>query len=430
MNTRILKGNIVSAPALGKLEILENGYLVARDGVIMGTFDRLPGELAGERVEDFGDALILQSFSDMHLHGPQFPMLGMGMDEELLGWLNTYTWPTEAKFADSGYAREVYGRLAQALIANGTTRVCMFSSLHKAGTLILMEELRKAGIRGFVGKVNMDRNGGENLQETTQASCEATLEWLEESKDFTDIRPILTPRFSPSCTEALMGFLGRLAQERDLPVQSHLSESKKEIAWVRELFPDCDSYYKTYEKYGLWNDRTLMAHCVWSDTEELMAMKAAGVTVVHCPDSNSNLRSGIAPVRKMLDMGVSVVLGSDISGGDKLNVFDIVRSAIQVSKLRSVLDESHPKELSAAEGWYLATSAANLWFGEKPGFAPGNALQAMVVADSELLSARKLTLTERFERLFYARQEKPILALYSGKKKISTNGCGIIPPMV
>ncbi len=418
MSIRVIKGNIISAPALGKLEILENGYLVAEDGLITGTFDKLPARYAGEPVEDYGDALVLQSFSDMHLHGPQFPMLGMGMDEELLGWLNTYTWPTEAKFADADYAREVYTRLARALIENGTTRVCMFSSLHKEGTRILMEALRRAGITGFVGKVNMDRNGGENLQETTQASCEATLQWLEACEDLEGIRPILTPRFSPSCTEELMAFLGDLAKERNLPVQSHLSESKKEIAWVRELFPDCDSYHKTYEKYGLWNDRTLMAHCVWSDEEELRAMKKAGVTVVHCPDSNSNLRSGIAPVRQMLDMGVPVVLGSDISGGDKLGCFDIVRSAIQVSKLRSALDETHPKELSAAEGWYLATSACNLWFGEKPGFGPGNALQAMVVEDSKLLSARKLTVAERFERLFYVRQERPIAALYSGDRKL------------
>ncbi len=418
MCTRILKGNIVSAPELGKLEILEHGYLVAAEGLIVGTFDRLPAQYAQAHIEDYGDALILQSFSDMHLHGPQFPMLGMGMDEELLGWLNTYTWPTEARFADSSYARQVYSRLAQALIQNGTTRVCMFSSLHKEGTMILMQELQKAGITGFVGKVNMDRNGGDTLQETTQESCEATLQWLEECKDFTDIRPILTPRFSPSCTDDLMAFLGKLAKDRGLPIQSHLSESKREIAWVKALFPDCDSYYKTYEKYGLWNDKTLMAHCVWSDEEELTAMKKAGVTVVHCPDSNSNLRSGIAPVRKMLDMGVSVVLGSDISGGDRLNVFDIVRSAIQVSKLRAAMDEANPKALSAAEGWYLATSAANLWFREKPGFGPGNALQAMVVDDSKLLSARKLMLKERFERLFYTRKEVPVLALYSADRKL------------
>ncbi len=422
MAKTILKGTIISAPVLGELDILEKGYLVAEDGVILGTFAALPADLAGERIEDYGDALILQSFSDMHLHGPQYPMLGLGMDTELIHWLNTYTWPTEARFADTDYARKVYAKLARELICNGTTRVCMFSSLHKDATLILMEELERAGITGYVGKVNMDRNGGEMLHESTQESMQATLDWLSECGSFQDIKPILTPRFSPSCTEELMTFLGKLAKEQALPVQSHLSESQKEIAWVKELFPDCDSYHGTYQKHGLWTGKTLMAHCVWSDEAELQAMKDAGVTVVHCADSNNNLCSGIAPVRKMLDMGVQVVLGSDISGGENLSVFDVVRSSIKASQYKQIFDGAAPRQLSVAEAWYLATSAPNLWFGEKPGFARGNRLNAMVVDDGQLESAKKLTTQERFARLIYRRQEKPILAVYSGKMRHTTDG--------
>ncbi len=418
MELTIIKGTILSAPRLGELEALEAGYLVARNGIILGTYPELPAEYKAHPVEDFGEDLILQSFSDMHLHGPQYPMLGLGMDKELLGWLNTHTWPTEAKFADLEFARRVYQELARELLKNGTTRVCMFSSLHTDATLVLMQALENAGISGFVGKVNMDRNGGESLQETTQASQKETLRWLEACKGFQNVRPILTPRFSPSCTEELMSFLGKLAEEMDLPIQSHLSESREEIAWVKALFPDCDSYHATYQKHGLWTDKTLMAHCVWSDTEEMTAMQQAGVTVVHCPDSNSNLRSGVAPIRKMLDMGVSVVLGSDISGGDKLHVFDILNSAIKVSKLRSAYDPEHPQQLTGAEAWYLATSAANIWFGEQPGFAPGNRLNAMVVADDKLLSAQPLTPQQRLERLIYRRQDDAIRAVFSGNRSI------------
>ncbi len=424
MDVTILKGTILSAPALGALEVLENGYLIARDGVILGTYQQLPEEWKNTQVLDFGQDLILQSFSDMHLHAPQYPMLGLGMDQELLGWLREHTWPTEAKFADPRYARRVSRELAQTLLANGTTRVCMFSSLHTDSTLILMHELEEAGLSGFVGKVNMDRNGGENLQETTRESCMETLRWLEACKDFRNIRPILTPRFSPSCTEELMGFLGELARERELPIQSHLSESRGEIAWVRELFPDCPTYYATYQKHGLWTDKTLMAHCVWSDEAELEAMKEAGVTVVHCADSNSNLRSGVAPIRKMLDMGVQVVLGSDISGGDQLNVFDILNSTVKVSKLRSAYDIREPRQLSAAEAWYLASSAANLWFGEQPGFAPGNRLNAMVVSDDQLLTARDLTARQRLERLVYRRQGNAIRAVFSGNRIIMPQTAG------
>ena len=163
MSVTILKGTVISAPTLGHLEITENGYLIAENGVITGVFPILPEQYAGAPVEDFGTALILQSFADLHLHSPQYPMLGMGMDLPLLDWLNAYAFPTEARFADPDYARDIYRRLAAELVKSGTTRVCMFSSLHREATLILMEELEKAGVTGYVGKVNMDRNSAPGV---------------------------------------------------------------------------------------------------------------------------------------------------------------------------------------------------------------------------------------------------------------------------
>ena len=232
--TTILKGNIVSAPSLGRLDVTENGYLIAENGVITGVYPVLPEQYAGAAVEDCGDALIVQSFADLHLHAPQYPMLGMGMDLPLLDWLNAYAFPTEARFADPDYARTVYRQLAQELAAHGTTRVCMFSSLHTDATLILMAERERAGITGYVGKVNMDRNAAPGvLEETTEESMRETLRWLDACGDFKNIRPMLTPRFTPSCTDELMAFLGRLAAERQLPVQSHLSENSAEMKWVR-----------------------------------------------------------------------------------------------------------------------------------------------------------------------------------------------------
>lgn len=417
MTTTILKGTIISAPELGRLDITENGCLVAVDGIIEGIYDTLPEKYAGCPIEDCGSGLILQSFADMHLHAPQYPMLGMGMDLPLLDWLNAYTFPTEAKFADPELAREVYRKLAAELAANGTTRVCMFSSMHREATLILMEELEKAGITGFVGKVNMDRNGGVDLQEETQESIDETLRWLEACH-FEHIKPMVTPRFTPSCTNELMAALGKIAAEQELPIQSHLSENTGEIAWVKQLHPDCAQYWETYQKYGLWNDRTVMAHCVWSDSRERSAMKDAGVWVAHCPDSNQNILSGVAPVRVMLNEGLKVTLGSDIAGGDHISMFDVTAAAIRASKARTILDNWGTDFLTVAEGWYLATSAGAAFFGEKPGFAPGNPLHAMVLSDDALPSVRELTVRERFERCVYRRQEGAIKAVYSAGHKI------------
>ena len=412
----IRKGVLVSAPALGTLEIHDPGYLVTEDGVVTGIFDALPERYAAAPVEDFGNCLITQSFTDLHLHAPQYPMLGTGMDLPLLDWLNSHAFPAEARFADEDYAREMYRRLAAELVGNGTTRVCMFSSLHRRATLILMEELEKAGVTGYVGKVNMDRNGGKNLQETTVESMAETLRWLEDCKGFSHIRPILTPRFTPSCTDELMAFLGRLAADRNLPIQSHLSENTAELELVRQLHPDCEQYWQTYAKFGLWTARTAMAHCVWSDERERAAMRSAGVTAVHCADSNLNLCSGVSPVRVLLNEGVKVALGSDIAGGDALSMFDVTASTIRASKARRILDGWETEALTAAEGWYLATSAGAEFFGAKPGLAVGQPLHALAVDDGALppLSSAR----ERLERCICRRQPGALKAVWSEGRRI------------
>ncbi|OLA35967.1 MAG: hypothetical protein BHW35_06550, partial [Firmicutes bacterium CAG:176_63_11] len=330
-------------------------------------------------LRDFGHRLIMQSFVDMHLHAPQYPMLGMGMDLPLLDWLNTYTFPTEARFADTDYARRVYRRLATDLITSGTTRVCMFSSLHTDATLILMEELERAGVTGYVGKVNMDRNGLPGaLQETTEESVRETLRWLDGCR-FEHIKPIITPRFTPSCTDALMAALGKLAAQRGLYVQSHLSENTHEIAWVRELHPECRQYWETYDKYGLWKDHTVMAHCVHSDQRERQAIKDHGVVVVHCADSNVNICSGICPVRQMVNEGLWVTLGSDIAGGAQLPMYKVITMSIRTSKARRVTDRWHPDFLTVPEGYYLGTTSGHKYFGAGDGFAVGDKLHAVVI---------------------------------------------------
>ena len=408
-----LKGNIVHAPALGELSIVEQGYLLLEDGVITGIEQVLPQSYDGT-VRDYGDRLILQSFADMHLHAPQYPMLGMGMDLPLMEWLQRYTFRTEARFADLDYARRIYHRLASDLITNGTTRVCMFSSLHTEATWILMEELEKAGVTGYVGKVNMDRNGAPGvLEETTEESERETLRWLEGCR-FEHIKPILTPRFTPSCSDELMGWLGNLAKERGLYVQSHLSESAGEMELVSQLHPECQRYWQTYEKYGLWKDHTLMAHCVHSDAAERQAIKDHNVVAVHCADSNINISSGICPVKKMLQEGLWVTLGSDIAGGAQLPMYRVITTTIRSSKVRQIMDDWKTDFLTVAEGYYLGTTAGHKYFGAGDGFVVGDKLHAVVLDDSDFVEAtRALTVAERFERALYMTHRHNITAVWS-----------------
>lgn len=417
--TTILKGNIVSAPACGRLDVTEHGYLIAENGVITGVYPVLPEQYAGASVEDYGDCLIVQSFADLHLHAPQYPMLGMGMDLPLLDWLNAYAFPTEARFAEPDYARTVYRQLAGELVSCGTTRVCMFSSLHTDATLILMDELEKAGITGYVGKVNMDRNGLPGvLQETTEESIRETVRWLDGCH-FEHVKPILTPRFTPSCTDELMTALGRLAQERGLYVQSHLSENTREIEWVRELHPDCKQYWETYDKYGLWKDHTVMAHCVHSDARERRAIRDAGVVVAHCADSNVNICSGLCPVRQMVNEGLWVTLGSDIAGGAQLPMYKVITMTIRTSKARRVTDGWHPDFLTVPEGYYLGTTAGHRYFGAGDGFAAGDRLHAVVIDDGDFPEAsHPLSVRERFERAVYMTHRHNIVSVWSDGREV------------
>ncbi len=195
-------------------------------------------------------------------------------------------------------------------------------------------------------------------------------------------------------------------------MQSHLSENKDEIKWVKEL-ENCD-YYEAYDKYGLLKDHTIMAHCVHVSDEEIKTLAGKGVLIAHCPSSNLNLMSGIAPVRKMLTRGARVVLGSDIAAGSAPFIYREIQNAITSSKIRYIKEEDESTPISIEEAYYLATTSGHIYFGDKPGFGSGNRLNAIVVDDSTLpRGARKLTLRERLERAIYSMDDRAIIKVYS-----------------
>ncbi|HWQ57546.1 MAG TPA: amidohydrolase family protein [Clostridia bacterium] len=412
-----LKGTVIHAPKLGEIEVFEDAYLLARDGAVEGVFPVLPEGCVPERLNDFTGKLIIPAFTDLHLHAPQYAMLGMGMDLPLIEWLNTYTFKTEALFADPAFARSVYGILANNLIRLGTTRVSIYASIHRQSAHILMEELERVGVTGLVGKVNMDRNTAPELTETVEESLSETRRFIEEcrKRKYRHLSPILTPRFTPSCSDALLEGLAKIADEYGVPIQSHLSENDVEIELVRKLCPDCPQYWESYAKRGLWRGNTIMAHCVHSDERERAAIKQAGVWVAHCPDSNTNIYSGVAPVRRMLNEGIRVALGSDIAGGAKLSMFHGMGEAIRASKLRYFYSGKNEEDrfLTVAEAFYLATSAGAQYFGAGPGFQKGDMLHAVVLSDEMLPPSRKLVTRERLERLIYADDPRSVKAVWS-----------------
>lgn len=415
-NFRALKGHIVYSKASDQLEICENGYLVYKGNQIDGVYKELPEEYEGILVEEYGDRIIVPGFIDLHVHAPQYSFRGLGMDMELLDWLETNTFPEEAKYQDAVYAKKAYQIFTDNLRKSATTRACIFATIHKEATISLMDMLEKAGLVTMVGKVNMDRNSPDYLREETENSAKETISWLEEVriKQYQHTKPILTPRFIPSCTDELMHQLKKIQTEYQIPVQSHLSENYGEIAWVQELCPKSEFYGDAYDQFGLFgrDNKTIMAHCVHSDEREIMRMKENGVFIAHCPESNTNLSSGVAPVRRYLEEGMYVGLGSDVAAGSTENIFVAMRYAIQASKLRWRMKDDRLDPLTMPEVFYMATKGGGAFFGSVGSFEPGYEMDAVVLDDSRLTHPQKLSVEQRLERMVYLADEREVYAKY------------------
>ena len=419
---KALKGQIIYSESSNKLNICENGYLVYEANQIKGVYPTLPEEHEGILVEDYGDRIIVPGFVDLHVHAPQYAFRGLGMDMELLDWLETNTFPEESKYKDTIYARKAYQMFVDNLKKSATTRACIFATIHKDSTILLMDMLEKAGLATMVGKVNMDRNSPDYLREETEESVNETISWLEEvqKKQYQHTRLILTPRFIPSCTDELMRKLKDIQEKYEIPVQSHLSENYGEIAWVQELCPKSEFYGDAYDHFGLFgvDAPTVMAHCVYSTEEEIQRMKENGVYVAHCPESNENLSSGIAPVKRYLEEGLSVGLGSDVAGGSTENLFRAMAHAIQVSKLRWRLVEQKYPALKSEEAFYMATKGGGSFFGKVGSFEEGYEFDAVVLDDSRLESSRRMSVKDRLERMIYLADEREVKAKYVRGNKI------------
>ncbi len=410
----ILKGNIIYTQTQQKLTAVENGYIVSENGRVTGVFSELPEKYRNAAVTDCGSSVILPGLVDLHVHAPQFAVRGMGMDLELIPWLEKYAFPEEAKYSSSEYAAAAYGAFCAALKSGVTTRASVYATVHATTADMLMRMLEESGLVTYVGKVNMDRNCAPALAETTQGSIKDTEDWIRRSHTaFENTKPVITPRFVPTCTPELMEQLGEMAQRYGVPVQSHLSENLYEIELVKQLHPEDESYGHVYRRYGLFGQQpTIMAHCVHLSDSEMDFIRDSGVTVAHCPQSNFNLRSGIAPVRRMFEKGLSVGLGTDVAGGFSISMFRAVSDAIQASKLYSVFVDQHAAPLTLPEAFYMATKGGGSFFGLVGSFEPGYELDAVVIDDSGLNGLNPLTLPQRLERIVHLSTEQNIVKKY------------------
>jgi len=413
----IIKGDLIFSKDRDSLNCIKDGYIGVENGYIEFVDNQIPSEYKNISILDYSNKLIIPGFCDLHTHAPQFENIGLGMDKQLLPWLNNHTFPTEARYSDVDYAYKRYEYVVEKLIQSGTTRACIFGTIHKQSCQVLINLMQQKGIRGYVGKVNMDINSPEYLIEDSNASIQDTLDFYNSNKDNEDVKPIITPRFAPSCKEDTLAKLGEIVKEFNIPVQTHMDENLNEIKWVEELFPNYTTYADVYEKNNLLSNRTVMAHCIYLKDSELEVLNQRGVYIAHCPHSNANLASGIMPAKPYLEKGLKIGFGSDVSGGNEIGILKSMVLSLQLSKIRH---HFYPDEstLSVNEAFYMATKSGGEFFGKVGTFENNYEFDALVIDDNDLTINNDLSLEQRLSRFVFAGDDRNIIKRYCFGKEV------------
>ncbi|XP_046481455.1 guanine deaminase [Neodiprion pinetum] len=422
MNRQLFVGPIIHSDPQGRLDVLQRAAILVENGKIINISENpKPGDINADyvRVLSAGQFLI-PGFVDGHIHAAQFPNLGIGYNKCLLEWLETYTFPIEKKYADSAFAEHVYKAVVKRTLTMGTTTACYFASLHTESSLILAKQAVKYGQRCLVGKVNMNHSRKDGYCESTKESIAGTTKMIKEIAELNSslIMPVITPRFALSCDMELMTELGKLAKEMKVHVQTHISENLDEIEAVTTAYKEYPSYAAVYDAAGLLTNKTVLAHGIHLGDSELALLKSRGSAVIHCPSSNTCLRSGLCDVQRLKDRGLKIGLGTDISGGDSSCMLNVMRAALQVSYHLSILTPGYTP-LNYKDVFHLATlgGATALAMQDEIGsFVPGKQFDALVIdlngSNGPLDNLIEYTLENRLERLIHSGDDRNIVEVY------------------
>ncbi|EBA12526.1 guanine deaminase [Roseobacter sp. CCS2] len=353
------------------------GVLVEDDRIIAtGNGAILRADHPDADITDYGDALISAGFVDAHMHYPQTGIIA-SWGKQLIDWLNTYTFPEEARFSDRAYADEVAGRTLDLALAHGTTTLTSFCTIHPQSVDAFFEAAAARNMAVIAGKTCMDRNAPDNLRDTAQTAYDDSKALLEKWHGVGRANYAITPRFSPTSTPDQLAALGALwAEYPDCLMQTHLSEQLPEIAWVKELFPQARDYLDTYEMFGLLGKRGLYGHAVHLQDREVARLAEVGAAVVHCPTSNTFIGSGLFDLMGLAKASLTVGLATDTGGGSSFSMLRTMAAAYEIGQLRG--QALHPAQLM-----WLATegSAAALKMSGQIGHLGKGAVADMTVID-------------------------------------------------
>lgn len=433
---RAIRGDFVHAPARGAVEVLEDAVIsVGEDGKIAAIGRAAHGVPDGTLELPKGQ-VVIPGFVDLHVHAPQYPQLGLALDVPLEVWLGKYTFPLEAKYADLDFAREAYSTLVADLLACGTTTALYFATVHRQATELLAEICLDKGQRALVGKVVMDNpetSPGyyrDVSAETAIAETRSVINSIRSLPDNDRVLPVVTPRFIPSCTDEALAGLGKLAAECDCHVQTHCSESDWAHGYAIERYGRTDT--DALAHFGLLTRKTVLAHSVFLTDSDMDAVHAAEAGIAHCALSNTYFANAVFPLRKALEKGLHVGLGTDISGGPSGSMLEACRATVASSRM---LEDGVSPDMSRGSrgvpnsrvdiltAFHLATAGGGVALDLDIGlFRPGYHLDALIVdpgAEAGTIRLFGAPAVERIEQILYTASRSNIAATYVGGDLVS-----------
>jgi guanine deaminase len=433
---RAIRGTFVHAPERGAVEVLEDAVIfVGADGRIERVAPAADGVPEGA-VELPAGQLVIPGFVDLHVHAPQYPQLGLALDEPLEVWLGKYTFPLEAQYADLEFARERYATLVRDLLAGGTTTALYFATVHRQATELLAEICLEQGQRALVGKVVMDDPAScpdyyrDPSAEVAIAETRSTINAIRALPDNDRVLPVITPRFIPSCTDEALAGLGELATECGCHVQTHCQESDWAHGYAIERYGKTDT--AALDGFGLLTRKTVLAHSVFLTDDDMATVKSRGAGVAHCALSNVYFGNAVFPLRRALEKGLHVGLGTDISGGPSASMLEACRTTVQVSRqLDEGVDGTDSRETRGVPGsrvdmltaFHLATAGGGIALDLPIGlFRPGYHFDALIIdpaAEAGTVRLFGAQTTERFEQILYTASRPNIAATYVGGDLVS-----------
>jgi len=350
------------------------------------------------QVHDYGDALISPGFVDAHAHYPQTGIIA-SWGKRLIDWLNSYTFPEESRFGDPQHAQAMAEMCLDLMLAQGTTTVCSFATIHPESVDALFTAAQARGMRVLAGKTCMDRNAPDTLRDTAQTAYDQSKALLNRWHGVDRLSYVITPRFAPTSTPEQLQALGTLwAEHPDCLMQTHLSEQTEEIAWVQTLFPNARDYLDVYEQFGLLGAGGLYGHAIHLTERERARLLETGASLVHCPTSNSFIGSGLFDMPGLKAEGQIIGLATDIGGGSSFSMLRTMAAAYEIGQLRGT--PLHPAFL-----WWLATagSAHALGLGDtigtlKPGYEAD--LIVLDLASTPIIAQRAGRAQDLWQALF------------------------------